>query len=185
MLAQLTGVKWRLMTPQHLWFFTQESMRRLASGLGLTVEHVDHPWKIVPASLIAFQLRRMLGLRSASIASASPSAFPSTCSTPCASCCESQSQIRCGCLVAGRVSRPVRKLAAPSDANFGSRDTSNFMILVGFDLVLNERGNNDRNFKSIALEEHRRGCGIPGCAVTRKDRMQLVSRGAVRGHPRL
>jgi hypothetical protein len=29
------------------------------------VEHLDHPWKTVPASLIAFQLRRMLGLRAA------------------------------------------------------------------------------------------------------------------------
>jgi SAM-dependent methyltransferase len=76
-LARLAGVKWRLMTPpQHLWFFTQASMRRLASGLGLAVEHLDHPWKIVPASLIAFQLRRMLGLNSASIASASRIGIP-------------------------------------------------------------------------------------------------------------
>lgn len=77
LLARLTGAKWRLMTPpQHLWFFTQESMRRLASGLGLAVEHVDHPWKIVPASLIAFQLRRMLGLNSASMAGASRIGIP-------------------------------------------------------------------------------------------------------------
>ena len=77
MLARLTGVKWRLMTPpQHLWFFTQQSMRRLASGLGLTVEHVDHPWKIVPASLIAFQLRRMLGLNSASMSGVSRIGIP-------------------------------------------------------------------------------------------------------------
>jgi hypothetical protein len=40
------------------------------------VEHVDHPWKIVPASLIAFQLRRMLGLTSASSASASRIGIP-------------------------------------------------------------------------------------------------------------
>jgi SAM-dependent methyltransferase len=63
MAARLAGARWRLMTPpQHLWFFTRESMRRLAAGLGLVVEHLDHPWKIVPLSLIAFQLRRMLGL---------------------------------------------------------------------------------------------------------------------------
>jgi SAM-dependent methyltransferase len=62
--ARLTGTRWRLMTPpQHLWFFTRESMQRLASALDLAVEHLDHPWKLVPASLIAFQLRRMLGLR--------------------------------------------------------------------------------------------------------------------------
>jgi SAM-dependent methyltransferase len=69
--AKLAGAKWRLMTPpQHLWFFTPESMRGMSASLGLAVEHVDHPWKIVPASLIVFQLRRMLGLRSAGSAAA-------------------------------------------------------------------------------------------------------------------
>lgn len=62
-LARLTGARWRLMTPpQHLWFFTRESLERLAADLGLTVERVDHPWKFVPTGLILFQLRRMLGL---------------------------------------------------------------------------------------------------------------------------
>ncbi len=76
-LARLAGVKWRLMTPpQHLWFFTPESMRRLSAGLGLTLEHADHPWKIVPASLIAFQLRRMLGFRGAGLPSASAVGVP-------------------------------------------------------------------------------------------------------------
>ncbi len=63
MAAQLSGRYWRLMTPpQHLWFFGRESITRLAKSLGLRVEHVDHPWKIVPLSLIVFQLRRMLHL---------------------------------------------------------------------------------------------------------------------------
>jgi SAM-dependent methyltransferase len=76
-LARLAGVRWRLMTPpQHLWFFTQESMRRMSAGLGLSMEHVDHPWKIVPASLIAFQLRRMLGMRPTSTASAGRVGIP-------------------------------------------------------------------------------------------------------------
>jgi SAM-dependent methyltransferase len=62
LVAKVTGARWRLMTPpQHLWFFTQESMRRMSAGSGLAVEHLDHPWKFVPASLIIFQLRRMLG----------------------------------------------------------------------------------------------------------------------------
>ena len=75
--ARLTGARWRLMTPpQHLWFFTRQSMQRLASGLGLAVEHLDHPWKLVPASLIAFQLQRMLGLRSASAVGASAIGVP-------------------------------------------------------------------------------------------------------------
>jgi SAM-dependent methyltransferase len=61
--ARLAGSRWRLMTPpQHLWFFTPESIRRLAAGLGLRVEEISHPWKIVPLSLIMFQLRRLFAL---------------------------------------------------------------------------------------------------------------------------
>jgi len=76
-LARLAGVRWRLMTPpQHLWFFTQKSMRGLAAGLGFAIEHVDHPWKIVPASLIVFQLRRMLGLGGSPLAGASRIGVP-------------------------------------------------------------------------------------------------------------
>ncbi len=75
--AQLMGARWRLMTPpQHLWFFTRESMRRLSSALGLAMEHVDRPWKIVPASLILFQLRRMLGLGGTGVATASRIGVP-------------------------------------------------------------------------------------------------------------
>jgi len=75
--ARLAGARWRLMTPpQHLWFFTRESMRRLSGGLGLAMEHVDHPWKLVPASLIAFQVRRMLGLRGQGVTTASRIGVP-------------------------------------------------------------------------------------------------------------
>ena len=35
----------------------------MATTLGLTMEHCEHPAKIVPLSLIVFQLRRMIGLR--------------------------------------------------------------------------------------------------------------------------
>ncbi len=62
--ARLAGEHWRLMTPpQHLWFFTPESMRRMAPSLGLCLESIDHPWKSVPLSLITFQLGRMFGIR--------------------------------------------------------------------------------------------------------------------------
>jgi SAM-dependent methyltransferase len=75
--ARVAGARWRLMTPpQHLWFFTQESIRRLSAGLGLSVEHVDHPWKLVPASLIVFQLRRILGLRGQGVTTASRVGMP-------------------------------------------------------------------------------------------------------------
>lgn len=65
--ARLLGARWRLMTPpQHLWFFTRPSMLGLAQGLGLQMERFEHPWKIVPLSLMTFQLRRMFGLPTAS-----------------------------------------------------------------------------------------------------------------------
>jgi SAM-dependent methyltransferase len=61
-LARLAGAGWRLMTPpQHQWFFTAESIRRSSARLGMKLERLDYPWKIVPLSLILFQLRRMLG----------------------------------------------------------------------------------------------------------------------------
>jgi SAM-dependent methyltransferase len=61
--ARLSGRSWRLMTPpQHLWFFTPESIRRLSHSLRLELEACDHPWKIVPLALIRFQMRRLLGV---------------------------------------------------------------------------------------------------------------------------
>src|SRR5258708_23801105 len=75
--AKLAGAKWRLMTPpQHLWFFTQESMRRLSAGLGLVIQGVDYPSKILPASFIIFQLQRMLGFPAARLPAASPIGVP-------------------------------------------------------------------------------------------------------------
>jgi SAM-dependent methyltransferase len=75
--ARLTGSSWRLMTPpQHLWFFTRDSMHGLAARLGLTLESFDHPWKIVPLSLIVYQLGRMVGSRAAAPGSASRIGVP-------------------------------------------------------------------------------------------------------------
>jgi 2-polyprenyl-3-methyl-5-hydroxy-6-metoxy-1,4-benzoquinol methylase len=76
-LARLAGARWRLMTPpQHLWFFTPESMRRIAAALGLSLERCDHPAKLVPLSLILFQVRRMLGFRGTPITAASRIGIP-------------------------------------------------------------------------------------------------------------
>lgn len=62
--ARLAGPHWRLMTPpQHLWYFTVESLRRMAHTLRMSVESCDHPWKLVPLSLVGFQASRMLGLQ--------------------------------------------------------------------------------------------------------------------------
>jgi SAM-dependent methyltransferase len=70
--ARLAGRNWRLMTPpQHLWFFTPKSIRRLSHSLGFQLEKCDHPWKVVPLGLIELQMRRLLGAnrgRSSSVA---------------------------------------------------------------------------------------------------------------------
>ena len=76
-LARMAGASWRLMTPpQHLWFFTAASIERLAARLAMRVEALDHPWKIVPASLILFQLGRMLGSKRAGAARGSRLGVP-------------------------------------------------------------------------------------------------------------
>jgi SAM-dependent methyltransferase len=75
--ARAMGPKWRLMTPpQHLWFFTRDSIRAMGEGVGLTMIDFAHPAKVVPLSLIAFQLRRMLGLRTAPAPGASGVGVP-------------------------------------------------------------------------------------------------------------
>ena len=62
--ARALGSAWRLMTPpQHLWFFTPASMEHLAASAGLEIAALDHPWKIVPLSLVAYHLGRMAGVR--------------------------------------------------------------------------------------------------------------------------
>lgn len=62
--ARLTGRHWRLMTPpQHLWFFTRDSLVRLGRRFGLLADRIEHPWKRVPVSLILYQLGRMAGFR--------------------------------------------------------------------------------------------------------------------------
>ena len=62
--------------PQHLWYFSKDSIHRLAASLGLTVERFDHPWKVVPVSLILFQVGRMVGIRSAGASTASRLGVP-------------------------------------------------------------------------------------------------------------
>ena len=58
-LARMTGKAWRNMTPpQHLWYFTPESMARMATAVGLEVYRVSHPWKRVPVSLIVQLISR-------------------------------------------------------------------------------------------------------------------------------
>jgi SAM-dependent methyltransferase len=57
--SRLFGQYWRLMTPpQHLWFFTPESLRLLGKRVALELVSVEYPSKRVPLSLILYQLLR-------------------------------------------------------------------------------------------------------------------------------
>ena len=62
-MARLTGRHWRLMTPpQHLWYFSRMSFSHIASSLALKMVACTRPWKLVPLSLILFQIARMVGI---------------------------------------------------------------------------------------------------------------------------
>jgi SAM-dependent methyltransferase len=75
--ARLTGAHWRLMTPpQHLWFFNRESIASLAHSVGLRVESCDRPWKLVPFSLIVFQVGRVLSRKIAASPTGNRLAIP-------------------------------------------------------------------------------------------------------------
>jgi SAM-dependent methyltransferase len=59
--SRLAGKKWRLMTPpQHLFFFTSKSMCEMLRAAGFKVVSLSRPTKLVPVSLILFQLGRLI-----------------------------------------------------------------------------------------------------------------------------
>ena len=59
LVARTMGKRWRLMTPpQHLWFFSTETLTALLAKCGFRVEKIDHPWKRVPLGLVAYQASR-------------------------------------------------------------------------------------------------------------------------------
>lgn len=60
LLARLGGRRWRNMTPPyHLWYFTVESLKRLAARAGLEVTATAHPWKRVPLAFAVQLLGRV------------------------------------------------------------------------------------------------------------------------------
>jgi SAM-dependent methyltransferase len=62
LLARVMGRRWRLMTPpQHLWFFAPRTVTALLERHGFRVHTVEHPWKLVPLALVAYQTTRYLG----------------------------------------------------------------------------------------------------------------------------
>ena len=55
---------WRLMTPpQHLFFFSRRSLAAILERAGFRVIEFARPSKLVPLSLICFQLARILGMK--------------------------------------------------------------------------------------------------------------------------
>ncbi|MBV9378312.1 MAG: class I SAM-dependent methyltransferase [Alphaproteobacteria bacterium] len=61
--ARITGKRWRNMTPpQHLWYFTRDSIAGVAATAGLELFQISHPWKHVPISLVAQLIGRCIGV---------------------------------------------------------------------------------------------------------------------------
>jgi hypothetical protein len=62
LLSRVMGRYWRLMTPpQHLWFFSPRTVSALLARHGFRVHTVEHPWKLVPLALVAYQATRYVG----------------------------------------------------------------------------------------------------------------------------
>ncbi len=61
--SRFLGKRWRLLTPpQHLFFFSRNSLSQLLTQCGFVIQRMDRPWKRVPAQLMVYQAWRMLGL---------------------------------------------------------------------------------------------------------------------------
>jgi len=63
LLSRLMGKRWRLMTPpQHLYFFSSRTLRKMVTTAGFRVLDSRSHWKRVPVGLAAYQVARA-GLR--------------------------------------------------------------------------------------------------------------------------
>jgi SAM-dependent methyltransferase len=59
LLARVAGKHWRLLTPpQHLWFFSTTNIRMFLERIGFSLVAIQHQWRLVPMSLIWYQLFR-------------------------------------------------------------------------------------------------------------------------------
>ena len=64
LLARAMGRRWRLMTPpQHLFFFSPDTLGALLKTHGFQVLDCVKPWKVVPLGLAAYQVGNRLGIR--------------------------------------------------------------------------------------------------------------------------
>ncbi len=63
-LSRVMGSSWRLMTPpQHLFFFSKRTLAAVLARAGFRIVEFDRPTKLVPVSLILFQLSRIFGMK--------------------------------------------------------------------------------------------------------------------------
>ena len=61
--ARASRSHWRLMTPpQHLYFYSEDTLHRLLARFGFRVVEVTRPWKVVPVGLMAYQVASRLRL---------------------------------------------------------------------------------------------------------------------------
>jgi SAM-dependent methyltransferase len=62
--SRLTGKLWRLMTPpQHLSFFSVNSMSKMLTDAGFEIVITEKPWKWVPVKLVLYQILSRLGFK--------------------------------------------------------------------------------------------------------------------------
>lgn len=47
--------------PQHPWFLTPKAIDGIATQCGLLPSNCVYPWKTIPLSLVAYQLKRITG----------------------------------------------------------------------------------------------------------------------------
>jgi 2-polyprenyl-3-methyl-5-hydroxy-6-metoxy-1,4-benzoquinol methylase len=63
-LSRVMGSSWRLMTPpQHLFFFSKNTLAKVLARAGFRIIEFSRPTKLVPVSLILFQLARVFGMK--------------------------------------------------------------------------------------------------------------------------
>jgi 2-polyprenyl-3-methyl-5-hydroxy-6-metoxy-1,4-benzoquinol methylase len=64
LISRISGRYWRLMTPpQHLFFFSPNTLASLLTRVGFHSIRCTHPWKRVPLRLALFQALRAVGLQ--------------------------------------------------------------------------------------------------------------------------
>ena len=63
-LSKIMRQKWRLMAPpQHTFFFSKRTLGSIFENMNYSIEIIDRPWKLIPLSLVAYQVGRRAGIR--------------------------------------------------------------------------------------------------------------------------